>query len=116
MLSEEQIQEKLENVRICVEAFLGEKDENGIFNSNNKTIYDVERETKIPHSSVQRYLHAYNYIKKLFPDDYVLRIAIIESRLDKNKVEGNRKGGVNFAINNEATKDENGQFTGSKKR
>lgn len=116
MLSEEQIKQKSENVRICVEAFLGEKNENGLFDSNNKTVYDVERETKIPRSSVQRYLHDYNYIKELYPDDYILRIAIIESRLDANKIEGYKKGGVNFAINNEATKDGNGKFTGSKKR
>ena len=116
MLNEEQIEEKLKKVKICVDAFLGKKNENGTFDSNNKTIYDVEKETEISKSSVQRYLHSYNYIKQLYPSDYALRIAIIESRLGINKVEGNKRGGVNFAINNEATKDENGQFTGSKKR
>ena len=116
MLSEKQKNQKLKNVRVCVEAFLGEKNENGFFDSNNKTIYDIESEIKIPHASIQRYLHDYNYIKEIYPDDYILRIAIIESRLDTNKIEGKKRGGVNFSINNEATKDENGQFTGSKKR
>ena len=42
-------------------------------------------------------------------------LSVRQKRLE-NKVEGNKKGGINSSINNEAIKDEKGHFKGSKKR
>lgn len=48
-------------------------------------------------------------------DPYVIFNTIIEAR-KQNKIIGNRKGGITFAENNFAEKDEAGKFIGSKKK
>ena len=116
MLSDRQVIDKLIKVKKTVDSFLGEKKEDGTFDVNDKTIEQVSLETGYSSSSVQRYLNDHNYIKKLYPDDYKLRISIINLRLSKNKVEGNKKRGINFIANNTAIKDELGHFNGSRRK
>ena len=106
MLSEEQQLIKKEKIKIVVESFLKEK----------KTIDEIFIETKISSSSVQRYLNDAEYIKEIYGANSEFIIEEIQRKLQKNKEEGLSKGGTNFAKNNISTKDENGHFTGSKKR
>ena len=106
MLSEAQYLEKKQKVSIVVKEFL----------INKKSIKQISEEVGISTSSVQRYLNDEVYIKDAFGVNASLIIEEIHRMLEENKIEGNKLGGQNFAKNNEATKKENGQFTGSKKK
>ena len=64
----------------------------------------------------EEYLKEYNYIREIYGVNAEFIIEEIQRRLEENKKEGLSKGGTNFAKNNIPTKDENGHFTGSKKR
>ncbi len=44
------------------------------------------------------------------------KVAKIKQMREKNKLKGNQKGGLNYALNNDFEKNETGQFKGSHKR
>ena len=106
MLSNRQQEEKKDKIKIVVNSFLKGK----------KTIVEIEKETGISSSSVQRYLKEYDYIKEIYGTNAEFIIEEIQRKLQENKKEGLSKGGTNFAKNNISTKDEKGHFTGSKRR
>lgn len=106
MLSESQRLEKLEKIKRCVEIYL----------QGDKTILDVSKETGYTTSSIQRYLNDSEYIMELYPIEYKSIILKIKSKLLKNKIDAKSKGGISFAENNVALKDEYGHFTGSRKK
>lgn len=76
---------------------------------SNPTAYiqEISIATGIPKSSVQRYLKKFS--------GYVLDTGLtIAEQLKVNQLEGKKKGGLTYFQNNTATKNEKGQFTGSK--
>lgn len=101
MLSKVQVEVIEKNVRIVHEAFL-----------KCGSIAGVVELTKIPRSSVQRYLTC-DLASEIFGEEEIDRIRKI---LEETKLAGKRKGGMNFARNNISTKDELGHFTGSKRK
>ncbi len=72
-------------------------------------IEEISRETAIPRSSIQRYLHSHQ--NDIIPERHIS----IGEQLRKNKQRGHKKGGNSFFQNNVSTKDEKGHFTGSKR-
>ena len=106
MLSDKQQLEKDDKIKKVLIAFL----------SSKKTIEEISEGTGISKSSVQRYLTDEDAIRFIYTKDADFIIEEIKRKLEENKKEGLSKGGINFAKNNISTKDENGHFTGSKKR
>jgi len=86
-----------------------------MFLNNNYTIKEMSQITKIPSSTIQRYLNDTERIKQIYPNSYFEIINKIKSKLEYNKLLGKIRGGTNYAANNESLKDEKGHFTGSKK-
>ena len=86
------------------------------FLEGDYTIEEVSKITGISSSSVQRYLNNVDYICECFPSNAKEIISKIKDKLDKNKIEGLSRGGINYSKNNECTKDELGHFTGSKRK
>ena len=74
------------------------------------SINTVSKITGISSSSVQRYLKLERVINLAFGKEVYSRI---QESLINNKVEGNRKGGINSFLNNASSKGEDGKFTGS---
>lgn len=106
MLSNTQYEIKKEKVRKVVVTFL----------SGNYNIEDVSRITNISSSSVQRYLNDKEFISTCFPGEESGIIVKINEKLNNNKQEGLSRGGINYSINNDCTKDKLGHFTGSRKK
>lgn len=106
MINEQLYQEKIKKVKAVIEIFLNDK----------KTIKEVSEETNISKSSIQRYLNDTEIINEIYGKDAVYIIQEIQKKLNENIEEGKRTGGLNFAKNNEALKDESGHFIGSKKK
>ena len=102
MLSKNQ-EEIINKIKIVVDNFLRDK----------KTISEIEKETGISSSSIQRYLNDEENIREIYGIDADFIIEEIQRRLKQNKEKGLSKGGINFAKNNISTKDELGHFTGS---
>ncbi len=94
--------EKEQNILLCAKLFL----------ENDYYIIDIANIIKKSTSTVQRYLNDPYIEIKLGKDIKEL----IELKLKAKKTEGNLKGGIISTINNEATKDSNGKFTGMKRR
>ena len=103
MLSEEQNLKIEDKIKIVVKAFL----------SGEKTINEIEKETGISSSSIQRYLNKEEKLKEIYGSDADFIIEEIKRKLEENKKEGLSRGGTNFAKNNNPTKDDLGHFTGS---
>lgn len=93
---------KEEKIKLVVETYI---------NNPNITIAEVSKRTNIPVSSVQRYLND-PIIVKLFNSEIISKL---ETQKIKNKVDGNRKGGINSFLNNVPLKEANGKFIGSQK-
>ena len=107
MLSEAQERKKHMNILIVVKYFL---------ENNGPSIEEVSQATDIPSSSVQRYLNdplVTQLCQELgFSDPH----KEIQTLLQRNKENGLKKGGTNYAMNNVPTKDELGKFKGSRKK
>ena len=60
----------------------------------------------------------YNYINQCssLNEEQKKTVEFINEKRTQNKLDGKRKGGVNFSINNESIKDKKGHFKGSKSR
>jgi len=65
----------------------------------------------ISKSSVQRYLNEKNQIIQSFNEETFKKI---QDRLKQQKADGVKRGGINFALNNDYIKDKVGYFDGSK--
>jgi hypothetical protein len=103
MLSDEQEKKKLLRIKQVAEYFL----------ANGGSIKDIETALDIPKSSIQRYLSDQTAITSLLSESDYKKI---ESLLLNNKKEGLSRGGRNFALNNDPTRNEIGKFTGSRKK
>jgi len=77
-----------------------------------KSIDEVSKVTRIPRSSVQRYL-TNDRARELVGNKNVERAII---RLAEMNLEGKRKGGINYSNNNVPLRDEQGHFKGSKRK
>lgn len=87
-----------------------------ILENRNATIQQISDYTKIPVSSVQRYLNE-DAIDEMLKDIGIDKPSeIIQQILVNNKQQAAIRGGNSFAANNISTKDELGKFTGSKKK
>jgi len=107
MMSEEQFQAKLQKVKTSVDTFLS---------NDNYTIEDVASITQISSSSVQRYLNDISSIEFIYGVDAKETLIKLRERLNKNKDRGLSQGGIISTTNNEPIRDENGKFTGNKRR
>lgn len=80
-----------------------------LLTNENISIKEIAEKEKLGSSTIQRYLN----------DPFILeilgeRIAIeVEERLEKNLLNGRKKGAQNYVDRNEAIKSENGKFCGS---
>ena len=106
MLSESQHIEKLERVRKVVDAFL----------SNDVSINELSVITNVSKSTIQRDLNDIKYIEEAYGINAKEILKQISDKLKHNKENGLSRGGINSTTNNEPTRDENGKFTGNKKR
>ena len=87
-----------------------------VFLSGDYTIAEVSKITGVPTSSIQRYLNNVDLICSYFPDNGKKIISEIKEKLSNNKIDGLSRGGKNYSLNNQYTKDELGHFTGSTKK
>lgn len=106
MLSEQQYEKKLERIRLVVDSFL----------SNNVSITELSTFINISKSTIQRDLNDIEYIREIYGGEAKDILKRISDKLKKNKENGLSRGGINSTTNNEPIRDENGKFTGNKKR
>lgn len=107
MLSEAQIQQKKERIKFVVDSFLS---------YDNISINQLSRIIKVPSSTIQRDLNDLEYIEMIYGGEAKDKFKKISEILKQNKAHGLSKGGINSTTNNEPIRDENGKFTGNKKR
>lgn len=106
MLSEQQYEKKIERIRLVVDSFL----------SNNVSITELATFINISKSTIQRDLNNIEYIREIYGGEAKDILKRISDKLKKNKENGLSRGGINSTTNNEPIRDENGKFTGNKKR
>ncbi len=106
MISEQQHTRKLERVKLVVESFL----------SNNVSIIELSDIINITKSTIQRDLNDIEYIEEIYGHNAKEILKQISNKLKLNKENGLSRGGINSTTNNEPIRDENGKFTGNKKR
>lgn len=106
MLSEKQYKEKCLKVAKCVEIFIQVPE---------ITEEMVSKLTRIPKSSVDRYLHDTSIIKEIYGSNSQNIIDKINYKLKNNKENGTIKGGINSQAVSPYLKDDAGKFQGSKK-
>ena len=107
MYNDIQVEERKKRVKIVVEAFLSYDD---------ITISQLSKIINVSSSTIQRDLNDVNYIQMVYGKTAKDILIKISEKLKINKKNGVVKGGVNSTTNNEPVRDENGKFTGNKKR
>lgn len=84
-----------------------------LFISKDLTIQELADRLLVSRSTVQRYLNEDQIIIDELGEEIYNQV---KEKLLRNKQEGFSRGGQNYSLNNQFTKDEFGKFTGSKKR
>lgn len=86
--------------------------------NNTGSIKEISDLTKIPTSTIQRYLNRKDLLLELLNDDVLCEKVFKNNQewLKKSKEEGLKRGGENSQINNYYIKDELGRFNGNKKK
>lgn len=107
MISHAQHVEKLERVKKVIDIFLSYED---------ISINELSKITKISYSTIQRDLNDLDYIRMVYGYKSKEVFEKISERLKKNRKNGLSRGGIISTTNNEPIRDENGKFTGNKKR
>ena len=107
MISHAQHVEKLERVKKVIDTFLSYED---------ISINELSKITKISSSTIQRDLNDLDYIRMVYGGRSKEVFEKISERLKKNRKNGLSRGGTISTTNNIPTRDENGKFTGNKKR
>jgi len=102
ILSKEQEESKKLKILVVTKMFL----------KTGGSIAEIAKETGIPSSTVQRYLHGEEIVRMLGQESY----DIIQNKIADNKKKAVIKGGKNYAMHNEFVKDELGKFIGSRKK
>lgn len=107
MFSHAQHVEKIERVKKVIDTFLSYEE---------ISINELSRVTRISSSTIQRDLNDLEYIRMIYGGKSKEVFEKISERLKKNRKNGLSKGGTISTTNNEPIRDENGKFTGNKKR
>ena len=102
MVSKQQRIEIDQKILKCVEIFL----------TSGGTMEELSEKTKIPSSSVQRYLNSKRIIELIGQDAY----DEVQKNLKENILEARSKGGIVSTIKNNAVRDDDGKFIGNIKR
>lgn len=106
MLSEAQYAKKVERIKLVIDSFL----------SNNVSITELSNIIDVPKSTIQRDLNNIEYIQEIYGYESREILKQISDKLKLNKENGLSRGEINSTTNNEPIRDENGKFTGNKKR
>ena len=106
MLSKNQEKEIINRVKETVKLYLENKGE--ISDEQLASLLSLSN-IKTSSSTVGRDLTG-NIAKELLGEEVFENIQDLRT---KNKIRGNQKGGANFSLNNNYTKDDTGKFTGS---
>lgn len=106
MLSEEQYKKIIEETIICVNALLNE-------NLNQK---EIEDKYNIPTSTVGRRLSNEKVLRSIYEDKAYTIIALIKSKQEENKKQGNSNGGRLTQERYGFVKDQNGKFNGPNRK
>jgi len=107
MLSEEQIEKRKERIRIVIDTFL---------HYENISINELSQIINVSSSTIQRDLNDVEYISQIYGVKAAEILRIIKRKLSINKNNGLSRGGIASTTNNEPIRDENGKFTGNKRR
>lgn len=107
MLSKAQQIEKKNRIKFAVDSFL---------EYENISINQLSRIINIPSSTIQRDLNDVESIIEIYDSKAKKVLEQISDKLKKNKVDGLSRGGITSTTNNVPIRDENGKFTGNKKR
>ena len=107
MLSEAQRIEKENRIKKVVDTFLSYK---------QISINELSRILKISSSTIQRDLNDVDFITTVYGSMAKSKLEEINKRLKQNKDIGHSTGGINSTKNNMPIRDDNGKFTGNKKR
>ena len=107
MLSEDQIEEKRKRVKFVVDSFLS---------YNDISISQLSKIINVSSSTIQRDLNDVEYIHDIYKENTKDILTKISEKLKNSKKKGLSRGGINSTANNEPIRDENGKFTGNKKR
>lgn len=102
MVSKQQRIEIDQKILKCVEIFL----------TSGETMEELSTKTKIPSSSVQRYLNSKRIIELIGQDAY----DEVQKKLKENTLEARSKGGTISTIKNTSVRDDDGKFIGNIKR
>lgn len=107
MLSEEQIEKKKERIKKVVDTFL---------QYENISINELSQIINVSSSTIQRDLNDVEYISEVYGTQTAEILRIVRRKLSINKNNGLSRGGIASTTNNEPIRDENGKFTGNKRR
>ena len=105
MLNDNQYKQKYSNVYKCVELFL----------ATGGTQKDIAKLLDLSQSSVDRYLKDDEFIDTIYKDQAKSIKSQIKLRLEQNKLEGAKKGGLISQEVSPYLKNDNGHFIGSRK-
>lgn len=106
MLSDNQKKEIINRVKETIKLYLENKGE--ISDEQLANLLTLSK-IKTSSSTVGRDLTG-NIAKELLDEEVFQNIQNLRA---KNKIRGNQKGGTNYSLNNNYTKDDTGKFTGS---
>lgn len=106
MLSEKQIKEINNRIRITIDFFI----------THDVTLKELSCILNIPFSTIQRDLNDINRIKEIYAGESEEVLALIREKLIKNKNQGLSNGGKTSSLTNEVLRDDNGKFTGNIKK
>jgi len=107
MFNNAQIEEKKKRVKLVVESFLSYDD---------ITISQLSKIINISSSTIQRDLNDVEYIHDIYKEHTKDILTKISEKLKNSKKNGLSRGGINSTTNNEPIRDENGKFTGNRKK
>ena len=107
MLSEDQIEEKRKRVKFVVDSFLS---------YNDISISQLSKIINVSSSTIQRDLNDVEYIRNIYGARAKNILIKISEKLKNSKKKGLSIGGIHSTTNNEPIRDENGKFTGNRKK
>lgn len=107
MFNESQVIEKKKRIKLVVDTFLSYED---------ITINELSKILNISSSTIQRDLNDVEYIHDIYEEKTKDILTEIREKLKNSKKKGLSRGGINSTTNNEPIRDENGKFTGNRKK
>ena len=107
MFNEAQVAEKEKRVKLVVDTFLSYDD---------ITISQLSKIINVSSSTIQRDLNDVQYIHNIYEENAKDILIKISGKLKNSKEKGLSRGGINSTTNNEPIRDDNGKFTGNRKK